>query len=58
MTTTSTTPGVAPHAGDPTLGPWPWYVAVEIALVAIVWALMTLPWQSRQPRDREAVRTR
>ena len=25
------------------LGPWPRYVAVEIALVAIVWALMTLP---------------
>jgi hypothetical integral membrane protein (TIGR02206 family) len=31
------------------LGPWPWYVAVEIALVAIVWALMTWPWQSREP---------
>ena len=30
-------------------GPWPWYVAVEIVLVAIVWALMTLPWQSRYP---------
>jgi hypothetical integral membrane protein (TIGR02206 family) len=31
------------------LGPWPWYVAVEIALVATVWALMTLPWQVRDP---------
>jgi hypothetical integral membrane protein (TIGR02206 family) len=40
------------------LGPWPWYVAVEIALVAVVWALMTLPWQSGHPADREAVRTR
>ena len=40
------------------LGPWPWYVAVEIALVAVVWALMTLPWQSRHRADREAVRTR
>ena len=40
------------------LGPWPWYVAVEIALVAIVWALMTLPWQSGHRADREAVRTR
>ena len=40
------------------LGPWPWYVAVEIALVAIVWALMTLPWESGHSADREAVRTR
>ena len=40
------------------LGPWPWYVAVEIVLVAIVWALMTLPWQSSHPADREVVRTR
>jgi hypothetical integral membrane protein (TIGR02206 family) len=40
------------------LGPWPWYVAVEIALVGVVWALMTLPWQPRHRADREAVRTR
>ena len=40
------------------LGPWPWYIAVEIALVAIVWALMTLPWQYRHRADREVVRTR
>jgi hypothetical integral membrane protein (TIGR02206 family) len=26
------------------LGPWPWYVAVEIAIVAVVWALVTWPW--------------
>ena len=25
-------------------GPWPGYVAVEIAVVAAVWALMTWPW--------------
>jgi hypothetical integral membrane protein (TIGR02206 family) len=29
------------------LGPWPWYVAVEIALVAAGWALMTWPWARR-----------
>jgi hypothetical integral membrane protein (TIGR02206 family) len=27
------------------LGPWPWYVAAEIGLVFVGWALMTLPWQ-------------
>jgi len=26
------------------LGPWPWYVVVEVALVVAVWALMTWPW--------------
>jgi hypothetical integral membrane protein (TIGR02206 family) len=26
------------------LGPWPWYVAAEIVLVAAVWALATWPW--------------
>ena len=27
------------------LGPWPWYVVVEIAVIAIGWAvLLTLPW--------------
>jgi hypothetical integral membrane protein (TIGR02206 family) len=26
------------------LGPWPWYVAAEVALVAAAWALMTWPW--------------
>lgn len=33
------------------LGPWPWYVLVEVALVASVWALITWPW-SRRPRSR------
>jgi hypothetical integral membrane protein (TIGR02206 family) len=31
------------------LGPWPWYVLVEVALVAGVWALITLPWVRRTP---------
>jgi hypothetical integral membrane protein (TIGR02206 family) len=26
------------------LGPWPWYVLVEIAIVLVGWALITLPW--------------
>ncbi len=29
------------------LGPWPWYVVVEIGIVAVVWALMTWPWVRR-----------
>jgi hypothetical integral membrane protein (TIGR02206 family) len=32
------------------LGPWPVYLLVEITLVAIIWALMTWPWErKRQP---------
>ncbi|MGV0679771.1 TIGR02206 family membrane protein [Mycolicibacterium fortuitum] len=27
------------------LGPWPVYLAVEVAIVLIVWALMTWPWE-------------
>ncbi len=27
------------------LGPWPWYVLTEIAVVAVTWALITLPWR-------------
>lgn len=26
------------------LGPWPWYLLVEAALVVGIWALITLPW--------------
>jgi hypothetical integral membrane protein (TIGR02206 family) len=26
------------------LGPWPWYVFAEIAIVIVIWALMTWPW--------------
>lgn len=29
---------------------WPWYVGVQILLVAAVWALMTWPWQRRRIR--------
>lgn len=29
------------------LGPWPWYLVPEIALVLGAWALMTWPWQRR-----------
>lgn len=37
------------------LGPWPTYVVVEIMLVATIWGLMTLPWESaRERRERAA----
>lgn len=26
------------------LGPWPWYVLAEIAIVVVLWAAMTWPW--------------
>jgi hypothetical integral membrane protein (TIGR02206 family) len=29
------------------LGPWPLFVVLEIAIVAAVWALLTLPWVRR-----------
>jgi hypothetical integral membrane protein (TIGR02206 family) len=29
------------------LGPWPWYLLPETALVVAVWALMTWPWVTR-----------
>jgi hypothetical integral membrane protein (TIGR02206 family) len=29
------------------LGPWPWYVAAEIAIIATVWALLVAPWTPR-----------
>jgi hypothetical integral membrane protein (TIGR02206 family) len=32
------------------LGPWPFYVLVEIVIVSAVWALMTWPWE----RERRA----
>lgn len=31
------------------LGPWPWYLLAEAAIVAAVWALMTWPWARRRP---------
>jgi hypothetical integral membrane protein (TIGR02206 family) len=30
------------------LGAWPWYVLAEVAIVAGVWALITLPWVRRR----------
>jgi len=43
------------------VGPWPGYVVVEVAVVALVWAAMTWPWV-RVPREvevprKDAVRT-
>ena len=36
------------------MGPWPWYVALEVALVLSVWALMTWPWvRSSKPASLE-----
>jgi hypothetical integral membrane protein (TIGR02206 family) len=32
------------------LGPWPWYLLPEIALVLTVWALMTWPWERARVR--------
>jgi hypothetical integral membrane protein (TIGR02206 family) len=26
------------------LGPWPWYVLAEIAIIVVAWALVTWPW--------------
>lgn len=36
------------------LGPWPVYVVAEIALVALVWALMTWPWVAADGNRRRA----
>ena len=30
------------------LGPWPWYVLAEVAIVAGIWALITLPWTRKR----------
>ncbi|WP_229054782.1 TIGR02206 family membrane protein [Aeromicrobium sp. Leaf350] len=32
---------------------WPWYVAVEIVVLTVVWALLVLPWALRHPRSGE-----
>jgi hypothetical integral membrane protein (TIGR02206 family) len=40
------------------LGPWPWYVLAEMAIVLVAWALLTLPWTGlprRAPDSRAAV---
>lgn len=36
------------------LGPWPWYVVAEIAIVATIWALMTWPWVGRSGTESGA----
>jgi hypothetical integral membrane protein (TIGR02206 family) len=35
------------------LGPWPIYLLFEIAIVLLVWALMTWPWQRAQRKSVE-----
>lgn len=32
-------------------GPWPWYLAVELAFGMTLWALLTLPWTGRRTGD-------
>lgn len=32
------------------LGPWPLYVVLEIAIIAVVWALLTWPWTRETTR--------
>jgi hypothetical integral membrane protein (TIGR02206 family) len=39
------------------LGPWPWYVLAEIAIVLAVWALITLPWTGAQRRGQAPATT-
>src|SRR5262249_55731601 len=34
------------------LGPWPGYVAAEVAIVAVAWALLTWPWVVRSGDGR------
>ena len=34
---------------------WPWYVAVEIVVVAAVWALLVWPWTRGRVAARAAV---
>ena len=38
---------------------WPWYLAVEVIVLAAVWALLVLPWARRPAPEREieSVRT-
>jgi len=36
------------HSALDLLGPWPWYVAAEILIVAGAWALLTWPWTRRR----------
>ena len=38
------------------MGPWPWYVVVEIGVVSTIWALLVWPWarRSADPAHAEA----
>jgi hypothetical integral membrane protein (TIGR02206 family) len=38
------------------LGPWPLYVVLEIAIVAVVWALLTWPWALKTAESPEGRR--
>jgi hypothetical integral membrane protein (TIGR02206 family) len=41
------------------LGPWPWYVLVEVVVISLFWLLvMTLPWQVADARRRRAAEHR
>jgi hypothetical integral membrane protein (TIGR02206 family) len=40
------------------LGPWPVYLLIEIAIVAVVWALMTWPWERTRTSERDSVSSR
>jgi hypothetical integral membrane protein (TIGR02206 family) len=33
------------------LGPWPFYILAEVAIVGVVWALMTWPWERKRRRQ-------
>lgn len=37
------------------LGPWPMYLLIEIAVVVVVWALMTWPWERMRRAPQEPV---
>lgn len=38
------------------LGPWPGYVVAEVAIIAVVWAILTLPWVLGRDRGRDGDR--
>src|SRR5699024_2310306 len=37
------------------LGPWPSYIIWEAVIIAVVWALMTWPWQTQTARQAPVV---
>ena len=40
------------------LGPWPWYLLAEVAIVVAFWALITLPWAARAISREQSSGTR